>query len=135
MSLEAREQEAAVSETASERVTILMTPTERHALESMVASAGLKSLGAFIRGKVFRPGADPDDDPEVEALVDLVNRSNRRAAAAIDHMIASIEQREEQRAEREARIREDVETQWNAMPQRQREALARLLAPETGASA
>lgn len=75
---------------ATERVTVLMTPGEKSALEAKAKGAGV-SVGEFVRRSV--DAFDPDAAAEVEQLAALaaeLQRSNREAAAALDRALASV---------------------------------------------
>lgn len=76
---------------ATERVTVLMTPGEKSALESKAREAGV-STGEFVRRSVesFDPEA-AEDLIQLAALAAELDRSNREASAALDRALASIE--------------------------------------------
>lgn len=77
-------------ELATERVTTLMTSTEKSLLETKAKRAGV-SVGEFVRRSV-----DFYDPEEVAALAQLaelsveLERSNREAFAALDRALASV---------------------------------------------
>ena len=79
------------AELANERVTVLMTPSEKSALEAKAQEAGL-SVGAFVRRSVawFDP-EQVSDLAQLAALASELERSNREASAALDRALASID--------------------------------------------
>ncbi|GGF45959.1 hypothetical protein GCM10011611_60560 [Aliidongia dinghuensis] len=80
------------SEAATERVTVLMTPAEKVALEIKAKGAGV-SVGEYVRRSV--DSFDPDGAAELTQLAALaieLQRSNVEAAAALDRALASIEE-------------------------------------------
>jgi hypothetical protein len=79
------------AELATERVTILMTPGEKLALETKAKALGV-SAGEFVRRSVesFDPEAT-EDLKQLAALAAELDRSNREAAAALDQALASVE--------------------------------------------
>lgn len=78
-------------EHATERVTVLMTPSEKIALEAKAKGAGV-SVGEFVRRSVdaFDP-AEAADLVQLAVLAVELERSNREAAAALDCALASID--------------------------------------------
>lgn len=79
------------AETATERVTTLMTPAEKARLEAKARKAGV-SVGEFVRRSV--DGYDPDAADDLQQLAALaleLARSNLAAAAALDRALASVE--------------------------------------------
>lgn len=78
-------------QTATERVTTLMTVSEKSVLESKARRAGI-SVGEFVRRSV-----DFYDPEEIAALAQLaefaeaLQRSNQQASEALDRALASIE--------------------------------------------
>ncbi len=79
------------TETASERVTTLMTSREKTALEEKARRAGV-SVGEFVRRSV--DAFDPEqaaDLVQLAALAVELERSNREASAALDRALNSIE--------------------------------------------
>ena len=75
---------------ATERVTVLMTPAEKDALEAKARSAGV-SVGEFVRRSV--DSFDPEAAAELVQLAALaaeLERSNSEASAALDRALASI---------------------------------------------
>jgi hypothetical protein len=84
------ERRMTAAETANERVTTLMTPTEKAALERKAKRAGV-SVGEFVRRSV--DAFDPDaaaDLAQLAALAAELRRSNEAAAAALDRALSSI---------------------------------------------
>lgn len=79
------------AELATERVTVLMTRTEKSALEARARGAGV-SVGEFVRQSV--DSFDPEDVAELAQLAALaaeLERSNGEASAALDRALVSIE--------------------------------------------
>ena len=90
------------AETATERVTTLMTPTEKAALEIKARQAGI-SVGELVRRSV--DSYDPEETvslAQLAALAAELERSNREAAAALDRALASVAATQEQLAARSA---------------------------------
>ena len=80
------------SQLATERVTVLMTPVEKAALEAKAKGAGV-SVGEFVRRSV--DSFDPEEAAELvqlAALAAALERSNNEASAALDRALASIEE-------------------------------------------
>jgi hypothetical protein len=86
----------AVMETASERVTILMTPTEKSALETKAREAGV-SAGEYVRRSV--DAYDPEmlrDLAQLDLLAAELRRSTAEANDALDRALASYDAMREQ---------------------------------------
>lgn len=82
--------------TATERVTTLMTATEKAALEAKASEAGI-SVGEFVRRSV--DFYDPDEASEIAQLAELaveLKKSNRDATEALDRALASISETRKQ---------------------------------------
>ncbi len=80
----------AVQLLATERITTLMTPPEKSALERKARNAGV-SVGEFVRRSV--DFYDPEEQEALAQLSDLalaLAQSNREAAAALDQALASV---------------------------------------------
>jgi hypothetical protein len=78
-------------QSATERVTVLMTPAEKAALEAKARGAGV-SVGEFVRRSV--DSFDPEEAAELvqlAALAAALEQSNSEASAALDRALASIE--------------------------------------------
>lgn len=76
---------------ATERVTTLMNPSEKAALEFKAKQAGV-SVGEFVRRAV--DCFDPDEAAaliELSALAEQLSRSNREASDALDRALASVD--------------------------------------------
>jgi hypothetical protein len=76
---------------ATERVTTLMTPAEKAALEAKAKGAGV-SVGEFVRRSV--EAFDPDQATSLAQLAAVaaeLTRSNQAAAQALDQALANIE--------------------------------------------
>jgi hypothetical protein len=75
---------------ASERVTTLMTPNEKSALEAKARQAGI-SVGEYVRRSVA--SYDPEEAAalaQLAALAAELTRSNREASEALDRALAGI---------------------------------------------
>ncbi|WP_148213438.1 plasmid mobilization protein [Rhodospirillum centenum] len=80
----------AMVERATERVTVLMTPTERQSLERKAAAAGV-TISDLVRRSV--DGYDPDAQEEMRQLAALaveLDQSNRAAARALDDALEAV---------------------------------------------
>ena len=78
-------------ELANERVTTLMTATEKAVLEEKAKRAGI-SVGEYVRRSV--DAFDPEEAADLAQLAALaveLESSNRAAADALDRALASIE--------------------------------------------
>jgi Mobilization protein NikA len=79
------------AESATERVTVLMTREEKSALEAKAKVAGV-SVGEFVRRSVV--SFDPDEAEDLVQLAALaaeLHRSNAEAHAALDRALAAVE--------------------------------------------
>jgi hypothetical protein len=74
---------------ATERISVLVTPTEKRQIAKMAKAAGL-SMGEYMRraGAAFRPA---EDERALEGMFDQVNKTTAQACAAIDRALASID--------------------------------------------
>ncbi|MBB6249856.1 plasmid mobilization protein [Nitrospirillum iridis] len=78
-------------ELATERVTTLMTPSEKAKLEAKARKVGV-SVGEFVRRSV--DAFDPEEAmllTQLAALAAELDHSNRDAAAALDRALMDIE--------------------------------------------
>ncbi|MDE1147369.1 MAG: hypothetical protein PW843_12250 [Azospirillaceae bacterium] len=78
-------------ELATERVTTLMTPSEKANLEAKAQKVGV-SVGEFVRRSV--DAFDPEEATlltQLAALATELDRSNRDASDALDKALADIE--------------------------------------------
>ena len=70
----------------SARTTVLMTPEEKAALEKRAASMGVSS-GEYIRLAVDNyEKISPDEEAELAALVEEVNKAIPKMRASLDRM-------------------------------------------------
>lgn len=106
-------------ETATARVTLLMTPTEKKALFAKANEEGF-GVSEYLRRKAF------DQEPNLDALVNAVRESTKKALNAVDLAIASITNRERNAAAREDEIRAKAAAEFNSWTPEQRGAVARL---------
>jgi DNA mismatch repair protein MutH len=75
---------------ATERVTVLMSPQEKQELVAQARDAGL-SVGELVRRTMLARPSDAELEaelaargPELEALLDAFEASNRRAETSLD---------------------------------------------------
>ncbi len=90
------------TEAATERVTVLMTPAEKSALEERAKSAGV-SVGEYVRRSV--DSFDPEEAEELAQLAALaveLHRSNSAASSALARALAAIDATRAQLARRDA---------------------------------
>lgn len=75
--------------TATERIPILVTSTEKGQIAKMAKSAGL-SMGEFLRRAAasFRPS---EDEKMLEGMIDQMNKTTAQASAAIDKALAFVD--------------------------------------------
>lgn len=104
---------------ATERVVVLMEPSQKLRLTKQARAAGL-SVGEYIRNRAL------DEDEILKALIAELKASTAKAITAIDETLARMDAREKARAEREAEIRAEVEAQLAGIDM---DAVARLFAP------
>jgi hypothetical protein len=83
---------------ATARVTILMDPAEKRALETRAKRENV-SLGELIRRAALAP--KQDEDAALRAAVDMLRKSNATAKAALDLALSNIDAREKAWPERE----------------------------------
>ena len=74
--------------TATERVAVLMTPTEKKRVVSKANKAGM-TTGEYMRraAEGYRPA---DDDKALEAMIDEMNKATQNAETAIDDALAFV---------------------------------------------
>lgn len=75
--------------TATERIPVLVTVTEKGQIAKMAKAAGV-SMGEFLRRAAasFRPS---DEDKMLEGMIDQMNKTTAQASAAIDRALAAVE--------------------------------------------
>ena len=75
--------------TASERIPVLVTATEKGQIAKMAKAAGL-SMGEFLRRAAasFRPS---EDERILEGMVEQMNKTTLQASAAIDRALAFVD--------------------------------------------
>ena len=75
--------------TATERIPVLVTSTEKGQIAKMAKAAGL-SMGEYFRraAAAFRP---TEDQKMLEGMIDQMNKTTAQANAAIDHALAFVE--------------------------------------------
>lgn len=75
--------------TATERIPVLVTATEKGQIAKMAKAAGL-SMGEFLRraASSFRPN---EDDRMLEGMIDQMNKTTAQANEAIDRALAFVE--------------------------------------------
>ncbi len=105
---------------ATARVTLLMTPTEKEALLVKAAHAGL-SVSEYLRRKAFGQESDLD------ALVCAVHASSERALKVVDQALANMAIRERNAAKREAQVRAKAASEFESWTPGQKNAVSRVL--------
>ncbi|MHB1591992.1 MAG: plasmid mobilization protein [Sulfuricella sp.] len=75
--------------TATERIPVLVTATEKGQIAKMAKDAGL-SMGEFLRraASAYRPS---EEDQLLAGMIDQMNKTTARASAAIDEALAFVE--------------------------------------------
>lgn len=75
--------------TATERIPVLVTVTEKGQIAQMAKAAGV-SMGEFLRRAAasFRPS---DEEQMLEGMIDQMNKTTAQASAAIDRALAAVE--------------------------------------------
>lgn len=93
---------------ATERVVVLMSKAQKHAVESRARAARL-GVGAYMRRQALGEGAD--DDAVLSILAKELKESNARAVRALDDAVARLEstKREWPGLEAAAKRRAEVE--------------------------
>jgi len=87
--------------TATERIPVLVTATEKGQIAKMAKAAGL-SMGEFLRraAAAFRPS---EDDAMLEGMIDQMNKTTAQANSAIDKALAFVEDSNKRITEMERR--------------------------------
>lgn len=75
--------------TATERVSVLMTPAEKKRVARRAQKAGI-SLGEYVRRAACAFSTEDDNEP-LTGLLTQVERSTGAASAAIDDALAYVE--------------------------------------------
>lgn len=75
--------------TATERIPVLVTATEKGQIAQMAKNAGL-SMGEFLRRAAasYRPS---EEDTMLVGMIDQMNKTSAQANAAIDAALAFVE--------------------------------------------
>lgn len=75
--------------TATERIPVLVTATEKGQIAKMAKDAGL-SMGEFLRRAAasYRPN---EEDKLLEGMIDQMNKTTKQANAAIDEALEFVE--------------------------------------------
>lgn len=75
--------------TATERIPVLVTSTEKGQIAKMAKAAGL-SMGEYFRraAAAFQP---TEDQKMLEGMIDQMNKTTAQANAAIDQALAFVE--------------------------------------------
>lgn len=75
--------------TATERIPVLVTVSEKGQIAKMAKDAGL-SMGEFLRraASSYRPS---EEDKMLDGLIDQMNKTTAQANAAIDEALAFVE--------------------------------------------
>lgn len=76
--------------TATERIPVLVTATEKGQIAKMAKSEGL-SMGEFLRRAAasYRPN---EEDKLLEGMIDQMNKTTAQASAAIDEALAFVDE-------------------------------------------
>lgn len=76
--------------TATERIPVLVTATEKGQIAKMAKSQGL-SMGEFLRRAAasYRPN---EEDKLLEGMIDQMNKTTAQASAAIDGALAFVDE-------------------------------------------
>jgi hypothetical protein len=120
MNIPARAKATTKAESATARVTFLMTPTEKEALLVRAAQEGL-SVSGYLRRKIF------DQKSDLDALVCAVHASSERALKVLDHALASMAIRERNAAKRGAQVRAKAASEFESWTSGQKDAVSRVL--------
>ena len=75
--------------TATERIPVLVTATEKTSIARMAKDAGL-SMGEFLRRAASAYRAS-EEDQVLEGMIDQMNKTTAEASAAIDAALALVE--------------------------------------------
>lgn len=88
--------------TATERIPVLVTATEKGQIAKMAKAAGL-SMGEFLRRAAasFRPS---EDDKMLEGMIDQMNKTTAQVNAAIDEALAFVDASNQRIAEMERKV-------------------------------
>ncbi len=75
--------------TATERIPVLVTTTEKSKIAKMAKDAGL-SMGEFLRRAAtsYRPS---EEDKLLEGMIDQMNKTTAQASASIDEALAFVD--------------------------------------------
>jgi hypothetical protein len=75
--------------TATERIPVLVTATEKGQIAKMAKDAGV-SMGEFLRraASSYRPS---EEDRMLDGMIDQMNKTTAQANAAIDEALAFVE--------------------------------------------
>lgn len=76
--------------TATERIPVLVTASEKGQIAKMAKSEGL-SMGEFLRRAAasYRPN---EEDKLLEGMIDQMNKTTAQASAAIDEALAFVDE-------------------------------------------
>ena len=75
--------------TATQRIPVLVTATEKGQIAKMAKDAGL-SMGEFFRRAAYS-FSPSEDDKMLEVMIDQMNKTTSQASAAIDEAMAFVE--------------------------------------------
>jgi Mobilization protein NikA len=86
---------------ATERIPVLVTPTEKCRIAKMARDAGI-SMGEFLRraATAYRP---PEEDRLLEGMIDQMNKTTMQASASIDEALAYVDASNKRIAEMESK--------------------------------
>lgn len=94
---------------ATERVVILMSKTQKRAVESRARAARL-GVGAYMRRQALGDG--DDEDTVLRALAEELQASNARAAQALDDAVRRLEATRRQWPKMEAAAKRRAEAEF-----------------------
>ncbi|MEL7491644.1 MAG: hypothetical protein AAGJ73_13070 [Pseudomonadota bacterium] len=78
-----------ISETRSERINVLVTPTEKAAIEKLAKQGG-ERVSDYVRRAVLAPPPDDDDLEEAKALAEMVGATAERLHKKLDQGLKDI---------------------------------------------
>jgi hypothetical protein len=89
--------------TATERVSVLMTPAEKKLIITKAKKTGV-SVGEFLR-RAAEGYRGNDDDKVLAAMIDQMNQATEKAELAIDDVLQFVAESNQRIAELEAKAR------------------------------
>jgi hypothetical protein len=120
MNIHARTKAPTKFESATARITLVMTPTEKEALLVKAAQEGL-GVSEYLRRKAFGP------EPHLDAVVSALRESTERAVKVLDRALAKIASRKRNAAKRDAKARAKAADEFESWTSEQKNAVSRML--------